>query len=82
MADLQEVEQLARDNNRILHKLLAHQRYSTIISVLKWALIIGTALGTYYAIQPYLEGALKTYQDLGVNVEPLREMLGIGQVAK
>ena len=79
MADLQEVEQLARDNNRILHKLLAHQRYSTIISVLKWLLIIGTALGAYYAIQPYLDGALKAYQDLGVNVAPIRALLGMDQ---
>ncbi len=63
--EIQEIQETVEDNNRILRKLLAYQRYSTIISVFKWSLIIGTALGTYYFLQPVIDQVLATYQSLG-----------------
>lgn len=68
--EVQDIKETVEDNNRILRKLLAHQRYNTIISVFKWALIIGTALGTYYFLQPYVDQVLATYEVLNGTFGP------------
>lgn len=62
--ELAELRELAEENNRIVKKLLAHQRYSTMISVLKWGLIVGAALGTYYFLQPYIDPFINAYDSL------------------
>lgn len=63
--EVQEIKETVEDNNRILRKLLAYQRYATMITVFKWALIVGTALGAYYFLQPVIDQVLATYQTLG-----------------
>ena len=62
--DLAEIKELVEENNRIVRKLLSHQRYSTMISVLKWGLIVGAALGTYYFLQPYVDPFVNAYNSL------------------
>jgi hypothetical protein len=68
--EMRDIRETVEDNNRILRKLLAHQRYSTMISVFKWALIIGTALGAYYFLQPFIDQLLATYQALNGTFGP------------
>lgn len=72
---ISEIETKVSDNNRILRKLLAHQRYLTLISVLKWVLIVGTALGAYYFLQPYIDQILLIYKDLGPILNPVGNFL-------
>jgi hypothetical protein len=80
--ELADLRELVEENNRILHKLLAHQRYATMVSVLKWGLIIGTAFGTYYLLQPYIDQVIKIYtsvdQSLGPILNPGRSLLESG----
>ncbi len=52
---------LAEDNNRILHSMRRSQRYASIMRAVYWILIIGSAIGAYYYIQPYIDQLMGVY---------------------
>ncbi len=66
--------ELAEDNNKILNKMRRSQKWTRIFHTVYWVIIIGTAVGAYYLIQPYVESLLSTF-GLGDNVESLRNIL-------
>lgn len=74
---LRETADLAQANHRILKKLLWAQRMSQLSSILRWLVILGLALGTYYYLQPFLEQATKVFQvfDLDLNIPDLRGVI-------
>jgi TRAP-type C4-dicarboxylate transport system permease small subunit len=51
---LQETMELAQENNKMLHSMKRSMRMSQIMSFLYWVLIIGSAIGAFYFLQPYL----------------------------
>jgi hypothetical protein len=55
---LQNTYKLAEENNELLRKMRRSQRFSRIMTILYWGLIIVISIGSYYAILPYL-GFLK-----------------------
>ena len=73
-----EERKLLLENNRILHKLLSAQRWAMFWSVLRWAIIIGLALGSYYYIQPYLDQLLQVYGQVSGQVPQLQNLLPKG----
>ena len=52
---------LAEENNKMLHSMRRSQRVSQFMSFLYWALIIGSAVGAYVLIQPYVDQVVETY---------------------
>ncbi len=60
---LQRSVDLAEENNDMLRALRRHMRISRIMSVLYWVVIIGSAVGAYYFISPYLEFMAAAYGD-------------------
>ncbi len=46
---------LAEENNQILRKIQRSMRLARVMSILYWVFIIGSAVGAYYLIQPYIE---------------------------
>lgn len=62
---LQKLVKLEEDNNRILHILLRAYRFSVAFQVLKWVIIIGSAVGLYYLFQPLFQQFLEIYLGLG-----------------
>ncbi len=52
---------LAEDNNKILHAMRRSMRVSRIFNIIYWIFIIGSAIGAYYFIQPYLEKLYSIY---------------------
>ena len=63
--------ELAQENNDILHSMQRSMRLQRIMSILYWVFIIGSAVGAYYFIQPYIEsitgaygGASSSFKDL------------------
>lgn len=73
---LKEILELSRENNKMLKKQMSVMRWSRAFSVAYWVVIIGFALGAYYYIQPYIEGVLGIYQDLGAGVQGLSTTIG------
>lgn len=52
---------LAEDNNNILHSMRRSMRWARVMSVIYWLFIIGSAVGAYYFIQPYLTQVMNLY---------------------
>ncbi|OHA93174.1 MAG: hypothetical protein A3H52_03140 [Candidatus Zambryskibacteria bacterium RIFCSPLOWO2_02_FULL_39_26] len=52
---------LAEENNDMLRRMQRSLRISRFISILYWVFIIGSAVGAYYLIQPYLESLAGVY---------------------
>mgnify|MGYP003479250920 FL=1 len=58
---LEETLALTQENNKMLHLMRRSQFWSNVVRAIYWVFIIGTALGAYYYIQPYLEQLLNAY---------------------
>ena len=52
---------LAEENNDMLRSMQRSMRLGRIMSILYWVFIIGSAVGTYYLIQPYIEQITGAY---------------------
>ncbi|MES3005108.1 MAG: hypothetical protein V4690_03305 [Patescibacteria group bacterium] len=84
---LQRSVDLAEENNGMLRTIRRSMRIARIMSILYWVVIIGSAIGAYYFIQPYLEFMTGAYGDAkdsvggGINsINELMEMLkNLGQ---
>jgi hypothetical protein len=58
---LEETFALAKENNGILHSLRRSMRMARFMSLLYWVFIIGSALGAYYFLQPYVDQLKSIY---------------------
>ena len=61
---LQDNLDISLENNKLLKKLVFSQRLGNFLGIIKWVIIIGSALGIYYYLAPTFESLLQTYQDL------------------
>lgn len=52
---------LAEENNNILRSMRRSMRLARAMSVLYWVFIIGSAVGAYYLIQPYIQAINEKY---------------------
>ncbi len=52
---------LAEENNDILRSIQRSMRLARFMSILYWVFIIGSAVGAYYFIQPYLDTLMGVY---------------------
>ena len=68
---LEDTLTLAQENNKMLHALKRAMLWSRVISVLYWVLIIGSALGAYYFIQPYIDQVLGVYSGAKSNIDSM-----------
>ncbi len=58
---LEETLELVKENNDMLRDMRRSMRFGRIMSILYWVFIIGSALGAYYLIQPYVEQLISIY---------------------
>jgi len=65
---LQKSVSLAEDNNKILHSMKRSMRYASIVRAIYWIFIIGSALGAYYFIQPYVDEVMSFYNGARENI--------------
>ena len=56
---------LTEENNKMLHSVLRSMRIARIMSLIYWVFIIGSAIGAYYIIQPYLGQLISVYGGAG-----------------
>ncbi len=52
---------LEEENNGILRSIQRSMRLARFMSILYWVFIIGSAVGAYYLIQPYIDGITGAY---------------------
>ncbi len=53
--------QLGEENNEILRSMRRSMRLGRIMSIIYWVVIIGSAVGALYLVQPYLETLIDIY---------------------
>lgn len=71
---LEETLALAQENNRMLHTLKRAMVWSRAISFLYWVLIIGSALGAYYFVQPFIDQLFSAYGGAKSNLDSIGSM--------
>ncbi|MFA6300782.1 MAG: hypothetical protein WC609_00320 [Candidatus Paceibacterota bacterium] len=66
---LEDTYALEEENNRMLHSLRRSMLWSKVMSVIYWILILGISVGAFYFIQPYMDQAMKVYNEVKVNLD-------------
>jgi hypothetical protein len=66
---------LGEENNKMLRSLTRSMRWGRIMRIVYWTLLIGSALGAYYFIQPYIEQVLGVYSGARGNIEDLNSFI-------
>lgn len=61
---LTATHELAAANNKMLRDLRRTQRWQSFWSAIKWLIVLASALGAYYYLQPYLDKILELYRNL------------------
>ena len=68
---LEETAKLARENNKILRGIRRSNRLSAFFRIIYWAVIIGSAFGAYYFLQPYVNALVNNLQQ---NIESVKNV--------
>lgn len=70
-ADIEEIGEkvdrltdLAEENQRMIKNLYKRARFATVVMLVKWFVIIGLALGSFYFLQPFLENTMNFYESV------------------
>jgi hypothetical protein len=58
---LQRAVALSEENNEMLRSMRRSMRISRWMSIAYWVFIIGSAVGAFYLIQPYIDGITGVY---------------------
>ncbi len=62
---------LAEENNQILKSLQRYIRFSRFMTIVYWVFIIGSAIGAYYLIQPYIDAITGAYGGASSNISDI-----------
>lgn len=65
---MQKNLELSQESLRILKKINRDRIYGKIFYMLKWAIIIGGTLGTYYYIEPIIKDLLNTLGSVNAGI--------------
>lgn len=68
---IEETLALAKENNKMLHKVRRVQKWTTIWQTLKLVIIIGVAFGVFYYIEPYINKLLDLYSSVSSTEQKL-----------
>ena len=58
---LEKTFELEKENNILLRYIKRSLHISSIMSVIYWVFIIGTAVGAFYLLQPYWDKVVHVY---------------------
>ena len=58
---LQDTLELSKENNQMLQSMRRSMRIARLMSIVYWVFIIGSAVGAYYFIQPYVDEVIGIY---------------------
>jgi len=70
---LEHTAELTEENNEMLRSMKRSMRLARIMSIVYWIFIIGSAVGAYYFIQPYLEELVGLYDSAEDVLKSFRE---------
>lgn len=71
---LKKTLELSQENNKMLHTIRRGMFWGRIMRVVYWIVIIGAAIGVYYYIEPYLNGAIDAYGNVKGDLQSFRDL--------
>ena len=74
---LENTFQLAKENNRMLHKIRSVQKRAALWSFLRLLLIIGISVGAFYYIQPYTDKIANVYKVIQLDLNTIKAVTGV-----
>ena len=63
---------LAEDNNKMLRSMRRSMRWASVVRAIYWILIIGSAIGVFYFLQPYIDEVVKTYGSISASLKSFK----------
>ena len=66
---------LEEENNKLLKKINRSIQWGRFVRILYWLVILGSAVGAYYFLQPFFDSFSKTFGTFSSGVQNLK---GIG----
>ncbi len=60
---LNKILETTEENNKMLRSVTRSIKISRIMSAVYWIFIIGSAVGAFYLIQPYIEALMSVYEN-------------------
>ena len=73
---IKETLELSRENNKILRKIQGSMRWGRFFKFAYWLIIIGSAAGAYYFLQPFIESSRETLQTLNTDIQMVQDIGG------
>ena len=61
---LEKILSLTEENNSMLHKVRSVQKTAQMFRAIYWVIILGSVLGAFYFVKPYLDSILGLYTGL------------------
>ena len=62
---MDELTEMVKENRRMIRSVYRSVRLNSLISVIKWVIIIAVTVGSLYILQPYIDFVKQTYQTFG-----------------
>ncbi len=72
---IEEALTLSRENNKMLHSMRRTMIWGRVMSIIYWVFIIGSAVGAYYFIQPYVDQVTNAYGGAKSNIETVNSFI-------
>jgi len=76
---LKKTLELAQENNKMLHAIRRSMVWGRIWRVFYWVVIIGAAIGAYYYIEPYIDGAIGAYGNVKGDLQSFGDLFRLNQ---
>lgn len=58
---LEQNNELLKENNIFLHKIYKHIQWGRFFKAFYWVIIIGSAWGIFYFMQPFIDSIFQSY---------------------
>ncbi len=68
---LQRAVELSEENNEILRSMRRSMKIARIMNIVYWVFIIGSAVGAFYLIQPYIDAVMSAYGNASNNLNSI-----------
>ncbi len=69
---LQEILELAKKNNKILHGMQVASRWGRFFKAIYWIIFIAIILGSTYYLQPYVDKMLEMYKTASTQLQDIQ----------
>ena len=70
---VKRIEELVEENHKILKRMQHAVRWNRLFWLIKWVVLVATALFGYYYLQPYVDTLVKTYETVQQQIGTIKD---------